>query len=156
FSLLVSSAFGQSVNANANPFERALTVMHTEPVPRYKPATSQDKLRWFVSCTLSRSRLFIVGPFSAGWGTLRNVPSEYGTHWVGFGKRNGMRLTGVATGNLIEASLGSVWGEDPTHPTSGTLAITFCRTPGVRIAKPTRAMPSSVAYGGRARTNDQR
>jgi|SRR5215469_4358856 len=30
FSLLVSSAFGQSVNANANPFERALTVMHTD------------------------------------------------------------------------------------------------------------------------------
>jgi hypothetical protein len=119
FSLLVAPAFGQSANSSANPFERALTIMHTEPVPHYKPATSQDKLRWFVSSTVSPSRLFIVGPISAGWGTLRNVPSEYGTHWDGFGKRNGMRLTGVATGNLIEATLGSVWGEDPRYFRSG-------------------------------------
>jgi len=115
FSLLVVSAFGQSANSNANPFERALTVMHTDPVSHYKPATTQDKLRWFVSSTVSPSRLLIAGPISAGWGTLRDVPSEYGTHWDGFGKRNGMRLTGVATGNLIEATLGSAWGEDPRY-----------------------------------------
>jgi len=115
FSLLVASAFGQSANSNANPFERALTVMHTDPVSHYKPATTQDKLRWFVSSTVSPSRLFLAGPISAGWGTLRDVPSEYGTHWDGFGKRNGMRLTGVATGNLIEATLGSAWGEDPRY-----------------------------------------
>jgi hypothetical protein len=84
--------------------------MHTEPVPHYKPATSQDKLRWFVSSTVSPSRLFIVGPISAGWGTLRSVPSEYGTHWDGFGKRNGMRLTGVATGNLMKRPL-ALYGE---------------------------------------------
>ena len=89
--------------------------MHTDPVSHYKPATTQDKLRWFVSSTVSPSRLLIVGPISAGWGTLRDVPSEYGTHWDGFGKRNGMRLTGVATGNLIEATLGSAWGEDPRY-----------------------------------------
>jgi hypothetical protein len=115
FSLLVASAFGQSANSNANPFERALTVMHTDPVSHYKPATTQDKLRWFVSSTVSPSRLLIAGPISAGWGTLRDIPSEYGTHWDGFGKRNGMRLTGVATGNLIEATLGSAWGEDPRY-----------------------------------------
>jgi len=33
-----------------------------------------------------------------------------------------MRLTGIATGNLIEAGLGSLWGEDPRYfpsPTGG-------------------------------------
>jgi hypothetical protein len=44
---------------------------------------------------------------------MRDVPSEYGTHWDGLGKRNGMRLTGVVTGNLIEAELGSAGGGGP-------------------------------------------
>ncbi len=56
-----------------------------------------------------------VGLFSAGIGTARNSPKEYGTHWAGFGKRYGMRLTGVSTGNAIEASLGALWGEDPRY-----------------------------------------
>jgi hypothetical protein len=30
------------------------------------------------------------GAISAGWGTLFDKPSEYGTHWQGFGKRYGM------------------------------------------------------------------
>ena len=119
FPLLASSALGQNANADPNPIERALTVMHTEPIPHYKPATQQDKMRWFVSSTVSPSRLFIVGPISSAWGTMRDVPTEYGTHWDGFGKRNGMRLTGVATGNLIEAGLGSIWGEDPRYFRSG-------------------------------------
>ena len=42
-------------------------------------------------------------------------PHEYGTHWVGFGQRYGMRLTGVSTGNAIEATLGAAWGEDPRY-----------------------------------------
>jgi hypothetical protein len=119
FSLLASPAFGQNANADAGPIERAFTIMHTDPVPHYQPATAADKLRWFTSSTVSPSRLFIVGPISSAWGTLRDVPSEYGTHWDGFGKRNGMRLTGVATGNLIEATLGSAWGEDPRYFRSG-------------------------------------
>jgi len=40
---------------------------------------------------------------------------EYGPHWDGFGKRYGMRLTGVSTGNAMEASLGAIWGEDPRY-----------------------------------------
>jgi len=38
-----------------------------------------------------------------------------GPHWEGFGKRYGMRLTGVVTGNAMEASLGAIWGEDPRY-----------------------------------------
>lgn len=119
FSLLVLPAFpalGQNTKTpDPNPFERALTLMHTEPVTRYRPATVTDRVHWFVESTASPSRLFIVGPISSGWGTLRNIPSEYGTHWDGFGKRNGMRLTGVVTGNLLEGSLGAIWGEDPRY-----------------------------------------
>ncbi len=81
----------------------------------YQFVTLGGRLRWWVNFTLSPSRLFVVGPVSAAWGTLRDVPSEYRTHWDGFGKRLGMRLTGVATGNLIEAAAGTAWGEDPRY-----------------------------------------
>src|SRR5215470_828883 len=57
----------------------------------------------------------LAGPLSSAIGTARNIPPEYGTHWNGFAKRNGMRLTGIATGNLIEAGLGAIWGEDPRY-----------------------------------------
>jgi hypothetical protein len=114
--LLALPALGQNANApDPNPFERAITIMHTEPVTHYRPPTTADRTRWFLKSTLSPSRLFIVGPISSGWGTLRDVPSEYGTHWDGFGKRYGMRLTGVVTNNLIETGLGAVWGEDPRY-----------------------------------------
>jgi hypothetical protein len=59
--------------------------------------------------------LLITGPFSAGLGTLRDAPHEYDTHWDGFGQRYGMRLTGISTGNAIEAMLGAAWGEDPRY-----------------------------------------
>ena len=49
--------------------------------------------------------------------------SEYGPHWEGFGKRYGMRLTGVATGNLMEVTLGAIWGEDPRYFPSTTRAF---------------------------------
>jgi hypothetical protein len=51
----------------------------------------------------------------AGWGTLHDKPWEYGTHVEGFGKRYGIDLAGVATSNLMEASLGALWGEDPRY-----------------------------------------
>ena len=115
-SLLVVPVFGQNANApDPNPFERALTFMHTEPVTGYQPPTAAERTRWFVESTLSPSRLLIVGPISSGWGTLRDNPSEYGTQWDGFGKRYGMRLTGVVTGNVIEGTLGRIWGEDPRY-----------------------------------------
>jgi hypothetical protein len=61
---------------------------------------------------------FAGGVISAGWGTLFNRPREYGTHWQGFGERYGMRLTGVATSNAMEASIGALWGEDPRYKRS--------------------------------------
>jgi hypothetical protein len=56
-----------------------------------------------------------IGLFSAGIGTGRDAPPEYGPHWEGFAKRYAMRLTGVSTGNAMEAAMGAVWGEDPRY-----------------------------------------
>jgi hypothetical protein len=79
-----------------------------------EPITGGERLRWFTQSTVGPATL-MGGAISAGFGTLTNQPHEYGTHWDGFGARYGMRLTGIVTGNAIEAGLGSVWGEDPRY-----------------------------------------
>jgi hypothetical protein len=80
----------------------------------YHPITADGRLGWFVRSTIG-PRSLVAGLFSAGIGTASNSPHEYGTHWDGFAQRYGMRLTGVSTGNAIEASLGAAWGEDPRY-----------------------------------------
>jgi len=113
---LFLAAYGQSTNGpSSSPSYGITTTSPAGSIENYRPANGADRVRWFLKSTIGPSRLFLVGPINAGWGTMRDVPSEYGTHWDGFGKRNGMRLTGVATGNLIEAELGSAWGEDPRY-----------------------------------------
>jgi len=64
--------------------------------------SAEDRLKWVVNSTVGPASL-AGGTISAGFGTLLNTPSEYGTHWDGFGKRYGMRLTGVASSNALEA-----------------------------------------------------
>ena len=80
----------------------------------YQPITNRQRVRWIFNNTLGPETL-TVGLFSAGIGTGRDAPIEYGPHWGGFGARYGMRLTGVSTGNVIEAGLGALWGEDPRY-----------------------------------------
>src|SRR5438876_11718281 len=86
----------------------------TGVISNYTPIGSEERLKWFAVSTVGAPSL-IGGMFSAGFGTLVDSPSEYGTHWDGFGKRYGMRLTGISTGNLMEAGIGAVWGEDPRY-----------------------------------------
>ncbi len=81
---------------------------------RYQPITGKQRFTWFVVSTIGPQSL-ASGVFSAGFETARNKPVEYGPSWPGFGKRYGMRLSGVSTGNAIEASLGALWGEDPRY-----------------------------------------
>jgi hypothetical protein len=83
------------------------------PVSR-PPITNQQRLNWFVRSTVGQESL-TAGLFTAGFGTGLNRPREYGPHWEGYGKRYGMRFTGIATGNAMEAALGSLWGEDPRY-----------------------------------------
>ena len=67
---------------------------------------------WAISSTIGPGSLF-VGVVEAGWGNLTNRPPEYRQGMEGFGKRFGLRLSSVGTSNLMEASLGAIWGEDP-------------------------------------------
>lgn len=80
----------------------------------YAPITSTERFSWFAKSTAGPQSL-AGGVISAAWGTLFNSPEEYGPHWEGFGKRYGMRLTGVATGNAMEVGIGAIWGEDPRY-----------------------------------------
>jgi hypothetical protein len=80
----------------------------------HEPITGRQRLNWAVKSTVGPVSL-AAGLLSAGFGTALNRPREYGPHWEGFGKRYGMRFTGIATGNLMEASVGALWGEDPRY-----------------------------------------
>ena len=86
----------------------------TLPSAPYQPITARQRLNWMVDNTLGPETL-TVGLLSAGIGTARDSPKEYGPHWGGFADRYGMRLTGVSTGNAMEAGLGALWGEDPRY-----------------------------------------
>lgn len=80
----------------------------TEPVNRKK---------WVLRSTLGPASL-TGGLFSSGISTWRGKPEEYDTHWTGFGQRYGMRMTGIATQNVLEAGLGAIWNEDPRYKKS--------------------------------------
>ena len=84
-----------------------------------EPVTAGERTEWFVLGTVGPASL-IGGTFSAGLGTWAVRPREYNTHWDGFGQRYGMRLTGIATSNAMEAGLGAFWGEDPRYYRAGT------------------------------------
>lgn len=88
-------------------------------VVQKRPLDRDERLKWFANSTIGPKSLG-GGVISAAWGTGFNNPAEYGPHWDGFGKRYGMRLTGVAASNAIEVGLGSVWDEDPGYPAAGS------------------------------------
>ena len=83
------------------------------PAP-YEMISLKQRFQWVALETFGPESLS-VGTLSAGIGTARDRPVEYGPHWDGFAKRYGMRFTGVASSNTIEASLGAIWGEDPRY-----------------------------------------
>jgi hypothetical protein len=96
-----------------NSFEHYIHVVPKTPAD-YHPITAEDRLNWFTRETVG-PRSLTSGLSSAGIGTALNSPHEYGPHWDGFAQRYGMRLTGISTGNAIEATLGAAWGEDPRY-----------------------------------------
>jgi hypothetical protein len=76
--------------------------------------TPRQSLRWFITNTISPRHL-AGGIFVAALGTALDWPKEYGPHWGGFADRYGMRMTGIVTGNAIEASAGLILREDPRY-----------------------------------------
>jgi hypothetical protein len=83
-----------------------------------QPAVEKlDRKVWVMQQTVGPASL-AGGVWSAGLTTWRGRPVEYESNWPGFGQRYGMRLTGVATQNLLEAGLGAVWQEDPRYKKS--------------------------------------
>src|SRR3984893_11655208 len=94
-------------------------IPHAAPAAkRNQPITAKQRTEWFARSTVGPESM-AGGVISAGWGTLFNKPREYGAHWDSFGKRYGMRLTGVSVSNAMEAGLGALWGEDPRYLRSG-------------------------------------
>jgi hypothetical protein len=84
------------------------------PSAGYQPITGKERLHWFVMSSVGPQSLG-VGVLKAGMGTAGNHPPEYGTHWDGFGKRYGIRLSGVVTSHAMEGTIGALWGEDPRY-----------------------------------------
>ena len=113
---LSQDASKASNKGREEPDPQLLHYVHAVPQSPadYRAITAEGRFFWFVRSTVG-PRSLAAGLFSAGYGTATDRPHEYGTHWVGFGQRYGMRLTGVSTGNAIEATLGAAWGEDPRY-----------------------------------------
>jgi hypothetical protein len=80
----------------------------------YKPITPEERLHWFLTNTFGPQHL-AGGIFAASLGTAFDRPKEYGPHWNGFLDRYDTRLTGIATSNAIEASVGYLLREDPRY-----------------------------------------
>jgi hypothetical protein len=118
FRRLLAAAFfcGGVLSAGQQPGQLPPAAGTPQAVPQsYKPITGEERFRWFAVSTVGPTSLLLAGPLSAGWGTLRESPEEYGRTWKGFGQRYGMRLTGIATSNAIEALSGIALGEDPRY-----------------------------------------
>lgn len=86
-------------------------VVANEP---YQPITGRQRLRWIITDTIWPEHL-AGGVITSGFGTALDRPKEDGPHWGGFAERFGVRLTGVATSNVMEAGVGALWGEDPRY-----------------------------------------
>ena len=84
----------------------------------YQPITGGGRFEWAIMNTINLPS-FGVGLISAGWGTGFDEPHEYGVSLKGFGKRFGIRLSGIAAQNTMESGLGAFWGEDPRYFRAG-------------------------------------
>jgi hypothetical protein len=85
-----------------------------EAAPQPAPLTLSRRYLWAAKSSISPARLAGYA-VTSGLYTWTDSPKEYGPHWEGFGKRMGMRLANGATGTMMEASVGALWGEDPRY-----------------------------------------
>ena len=61
----------------------------------YSPITGKQRVQWAAAETFGPES-WLVGIWTAGIGTARDKPEEYGPHWEGFSKRYAIRFSGIA------------------------------------------------------------
>lgn len=103
-----------STNSNSLPDAAGASGGARNSDDTYEPITGEGRLEWLAKSTLYPKSL-LAGVFSAAIGTGLDHPREDGPHWDGFAERYGIRLTGIATSDTMEAGLGALWGEDPRY-----------------------------------------
>jgi hypothetical protein len=94
------------------PFASAQVQPAAAPV--IPPIDGHARIQWLLEENLSiPSELddIAVGAID----TALKTPKEYGTHWEGFGEHIGLITANYALKSTMEASLGSMWGEDPRY-----------------------------------------
>jgi hypothetical protein len=79
-----------------------------------KPIDAAARVKWLARENLAPTAILediAVGAIYTG----TNTPEEYGPHWSGFGKRTGLTAANFGVITVMEAGLGSLWGEDPRY-----------------------------------------
>jgi len=113
FAVTAALAMGQDLAVeNASVNTSATVGVSSSDAAR--PITATQRAQWAVSNTLGPQAIIGVA-FGAGLGTWRDKPTEFGSHWDGFGKRVGADRTGAAVSHTMEAGLGAIWSEDPRY-----------------------------------------
>jgi len=83
------------------------------------PITASGRASWALDSTFGPTALLTTS-VESGFKTWMGVPKEYGTHWDGYGKRVASGFSTSLLSNTMEASIGSLWGEDPRYHRRGT------------------------------------
>ena len=99
------------LSAFSTSFAPAQTTVATIVEP---PITTSERFHWLLSENLSPVSL-LENMAIGGEETLTGYSKEYGTHWAGYGKRVGMVTANYGVNTVMEAGLGSIWGEDPRY-----------------------------------------
>ncbi len=82
------------------------------------PLSPEQRGLWFANQSFGPES-WAAGVFNAGIRTARNAPEEWEQGLDGFARRFGTRMASNAIGNMAEAAMGSIWGEDPRYPKIG-------------------------------------
>jgi hypothetical protein len=94
-----------------------LSAFAQSPTPKtttLPPIDAAARVKWLASQNLAPTAILEDIAISAIL-TGTNTPEEYGPHWEGFGKRVGLAAADFGVLTVMEAGLGSLWGEDPRY-----------------------------------------
>lgn len=89
-----------------------LPAITTDAAP--PPIPPSERVGWVANSIIGPQSL-MAGTIVAGTETMIPYPSEWKRSVAGFGRRYAARDAAIAISNGVEASLGSLWGEDPRY-----------------------------------------